>query len=89
MPEQIIKSNHSLILDNRSSLTLTGVSDVIGFDEQTVNLMTDCGALIIKGESLHINKLNLDSKDVCIDGMINSLQYLSQNTKSIKSKLFR
>lgn len=89
MPEQIYKSNHSLILDNRSSLTLTGVSDVIGFDEQTVNLMTDCGALIVKGESLHINKLNLDSKDVCIDGAINSLQYLSQNTKSIKSKLFR
>lgn len=89
MPEQIYKSNHSLILDNRSLLTLTGVSDVIGFDEQTVNLMTDCGALIVKGESLHINKLNLDSKDVCIDGTINSLQYLSQNTKSIKSKLFR
>lgn len=89
MPEQIYKSNHSLILDNRSSLTLTGVSDVIGFDEKTVNLMTDCGALIVKGESLHINKLNLDSKDVCIDGTINSLQYLSQNTKSIKSKLFR
>ncbi len=89
MPEQIYKSNHSLILDNRSSLTLTGVSDVIGFDEQTVNLMTDCGALIVKGEALHINKLNLDSKDVCIDGTINSLQYLSQNTKSIKSKLFR
>ncbi|MBQ7965152.1 MAG: sporulation protein YabP [Ruminococcus sp.] len=89
MPEQIYKSNHSLILDNRSSLTLTGVSDVIGFDEQTMNLMTDCGALIVKGESLHINKLNLDSKDVCIDGTINSLQYLSQNTKSIKSKLFR
>ena len=48
MPEQIYKSNHSLILDNRSSLTLTGISDVIGFDEQTVNLMTDCGALIVK-----------------------------------------
>ncbi|MBQ8057202.1 MAG: sporulation protein YabP [Ruminococcus sp.] len=89
MPEQIYKSNHSLILDNRSSLTLTGISDVIGFDEQTVNLMTDCGALIVKGESLHINKLNLDSKDVCIDGTVNSLQYLSQSTKSIKSKLFK
>lgn len=89
MSEHIMKSNHSLILDNRSSLTLTGVSDVIGFDEQTVNLMTDSGALIVKGESLHINKLNLDSKDVCIDGTINSLQYLSHNTKSIKSKLFK
>ncbi len=89
MPESIKKSSHSLILDNRSSLNLTGVNDVLGFDEQTVNLLTDIGALIVKGEGLHINKLNLDSKDVCIDGTINSLQYLSHNTKSLKSKLFK
>ena len=89
MSEQFIKQAHSLILDNRKKLTLTGVTDVMGFDEQTVSLSTDCGTLIVKGENLHINKLNLDSKDVCIDGVINSLQYLSQNTKTLKSKLFK
>lgn len=89
MPEQIVKSSHSLILDNRSVLTLSGVTDVQGFDEQTVNLMTDVGALVVKGEALHINKLNLESKDVQIDGKINSLQYMGQSSKSIKSKLFR
>ncbi len=89
MPEQIVKSTHSLILDNRSVLTLTGVTDVQGFDEQTVNLVTDVGALVVKGEALHINKLNLESKDVQIDGKINSLQYMGQSSKSIKSKLFR
>lgn len=89
MSEQIVKSSHSLILDNRSVLTLTGVTDVQGFDEQTVNLVTDVGALVVKGEMLHINKLNLESKDVQIDGKINSLQYMGQSTKSIKSKLFR
>ncbi|MBE6824094.1 MAG: sporulation protein YabP [Ruminococcaceae bacterium] len=85
----MMKSSHTLILDNRSKLTLTGVNDVLGFDEQNVNLLTDIGALIVKGEALHINKLSLESKDVCIDGKINSLQYLSQNTKSLKSKLFK
>lgn len=89
MPEQFVKSSHSLILDNRTNLTLTGVCDVSGFDEQTVNLITDCGVLIVKGESLHINKLNLDSKDVSIDGNISSLQYLVNSTKSLKSKLFK
>ncbi len=89
MSEQILKASHSLILDNRSTLTLTGISDVLGFDEQTVNLVTDCGTLIVKGSSLHINKLNLDSKDVCIDGTINSLQYLSNTPKQLKSKLFK
>lgn len=89
MPEQVIKSAHSLILDNRSKLTLTGVTDVMGFDEQTVSLMTDSGALVVKGESLHISKLNLDTKDVSIDGNISSLQYLVNSGKSLKSKLFR
>lgn len=89
MSEQIIKQAHSLILDNRKKLSLTGVTDVMGFDEQTVSLSTDCGTLIVKGENLHINKLNLDSKDVCIDGTINSLQYISENTKTLRSKLFR
>ena len=89
MSEQFIKQAHTLILDNRMKLSLTGVTDVMGFDEQTVSLSTDCGTLIVKGENLHINKLNLDSKDVCIDGVINSLQYLSQNTKTLKSKLFK
>ncbi len=89
MSEQIIKQAHSLILDNRKKLSLTGVTDVMGFDEQTVSLSTDCGTLIVKGENLHINKLNLDSKDVCIDGTINSLQYISDNTKTLRSKLFR
>lgn len=89
MSEQIIKKAHSLILDNRKKLNLTGITDVMGFDEQTVSLSTDCGTLIVKGENLHINKLNLDSKDVCIDGTINSLQYLTESTKTLRSKLFR
>lgn len=89
MPEQIIKSSHSLILDNRSKLTLTGVLDVQGFDEQTVSLVTEVGVLIVKGDSLHINKLNLESKDVCIDGTVNSLQYLNNSSKTLRSKLFK
>lgn len=89
MPEQIAMSTHSLILDNRSKLTLTGVLDVQGFDEQTVSLVTDAGVLIVKGDSLHINKLSLESKDVCIDGTVNSLQYLSNTNKSLRSKLFK
>ncbi|MBQ4129521.1 MAG: sporulation protein YabP [Ruminococcus sp.] len=89
MTEQLSKAAHSLILDNKSKLSLTGVTDVVGFDEQTVSLTTDCGPLIVKGNSLHISKLNLDTKDVCIDGIINSLQYFAKSDKNLKSKLFK
>lgn len=81
---------HTLVLNSRESLSLTGVSDVPGFDEQTVNVKTLCGTLIIKGEALHISKLSLESGEVSVDGKINSMQYLSDNTsKGLAAKLFR
>lgn len=81
--------SHSLVLSDRKTLTLTGIADVKGFDEQTVNLMTDTCSLAVKGEKLHINKLSLETGDVCIDGEIHSLQYLSARSKSLKSRLLR
>ena len=49
-----LKRKHNLIMEDRKTLTLTGISDVDSFDEQTVVLITDIGELIIKGDSLQI-----------------------------------
>ena len=88
MSENTVKKPHILTLDNRSLLSLTGV-DVVGFDEQTINIrLSDC-TLVIKGTSLHISKLSLDSGDVVIDGRISSLQYLGASGRNMRSKLFR
>lgn len=82
--------NHSLTLDNRGKLILTGAQDVSGFNEETVSVLTDCGQLVIKGEKLHIDKLNLETGEVCVDGKINALQYLgSDRSRSKLSKLFK
>lgn len=89
MPETIVKKPQLLTLDNRSLLTLTGVEDVSGFDEQTISIrLCDC-TLVVKGASLHISKLSLDTGDVVIDGKINSLQYLGASGGSLRSRLFR
>lgn len=89
MPDNIVRKPHLLTLDNRGVLTLTGVEDVSGFDEQTINIRVADSTLVVKGASLHISKLSLDSGDVVIDGQINSLQYLSSPSGSLRSKLFR
>ena len=89
MPENYIKKPHILTLDNRSLLTLTGVEDVPGFDEQTITVrLSDC-TLVVKGSGLHISKLSLDSGDVIIDGAISSLQYLGSSSGSLRSRLFK
>ncbi|WP_407383309.1 YabP/YqfC family sporulation protein [Ruminococcus sp.] len=89
MAENMTKKPHILTLDNRRLLTLTGVEDVSGFDEQTINVKLSEATLVVKGASLHISKLNLESGDVVIDGQISSLQYLGASSGSLRSRLFR
>lgn len=89
MPENTMKRPHILTLDNRKLLTLSGVEDVSGFDEQTINIRLSDMTLVVKGAGLHISKLNLESGDVVIDGTVSSLQYLSASSGSLRSRLFR
>lgn len=89
MSENTMKKPHILTLDNRKLLTLSGVEDVSGFDEQTINVKLSDATLVVKGTGLHISKLSLESGDVVIDGLITSLQYLGASSGSLRSRLFR
>ena len=52
---------HHLVLEDRRALTVSGVSDVDSFDDQTVAVYTDMGELVVRGQDLHINKLNVET----------------------------
>ncbi len=82
---------HNLILENRNILSLNGIDDVLGFDEETVTLSGNCGILIVKGEKLHISKLSLETGEVNLDGKINAIIYTedSKNKSGIFSRLFK
>lgn len=77
-------SNQNIYLENREKLNISGVKDVLSFDDQMVILETELGLLTIKGENLRINKLSIDTLDVSIDGKINSLIY-SENSGDKKT----
>ena len=88
----INKMPHNLILDNRKILTLSGISNVDSFDESSVVAYTDIGELSIKGNNLHIAKLNLDTGEMVLDGEIVSMIYSNNqniSSKGILSRLFR
>lgn len=83
---------HSLILENRHALTATGVSNVDSFDDQTIVADTSMGELTIRGEHLNINKLNMDTGELTLEGEISSMSYSdSEGEKGggFLSKLFR
>lgn len=76
---------HSLTMDDRQRLQLTGINNVIAFDEEEIVLETARGYLSINGADMHITMLNLDHGQVAIQGNINSLGYKAQGT-DLKSK---
>ncbi|MDE5908886.1 MAG: sporulation protein YabP [Lachnospiraceae bacterium] len=88
------KRAHKLILNNRRSCNLTGVNDVLSFDEHEIILETEQGMLMIKGMELHVNRLMLDKGEVDVDGRIDSFTYSEQSGMSAKgesllSRLFK
>ena len=71
----------NIVLENRRKLSISGVLDVLSFDDQIVILETDLGMLTIKGDDLRINKLSIDTTEVVIEGNINSLSYSEKQDK--------
>ena len=56
----------NLILENREKLSVSGVLDVLSFDDQVVIMDTELGMLTIKGDNLRINKLSIDTSEVFV-----------------------
>lgn len=77
----------NLVLENREKLSISGVLDVLSFDDQVVIVETELGLLTVKGENLRINKLSIDTSEVIVDGEIYNLAY-SENDMEKKSSSF-
>lgn len=83
----------NLILENRNKLSISGVLDVLSFDDQIIIIETQLGLLTVKGDDLRVNKLSIDTSEVIIEGTINSLSYSDKNidkkNESIFGKIFK
>lgn len=78
----------NLILENRNKLSISGVKDVLSFDDQVVIMETELGLLTVKGDNLKINKLSIDTSEVIIEGEINNLGYSEHSKKEVEGGLF-
>lgn len=77
----------SISLQNRKELILTGVVEVINFDEEKIMLNTKLGPLLIKGSDLKMKKLDVQNGEVIIQGYINSLVYTGKEAKGPKGSI--
>jgi len=66
---------HKLTLNERKNLTMTGVTEVMSFDETAVVLKTSLGLLTVQGQELKLKTLSLEGGQVAIDGDVSALVY--------------
>ncbi|MDO5560432.1 MAG: sporulation protein YabP [Oscillospiraceae bacterium] len=90
--EKNSKAIHNLIMENRKSLFISGVTDVDNFDEKTILLYTQMGELTVTGRDLHVNSVSVETGEMNIEGDIWALNYGDKDRKgpiSFLGKLFR
>ena len=83
MPEEKrVLSRHAVVLERRESAAISGVLDVISFDDENVVVETEMGVLVLRGTNLHVSRLSLEKGELDVDGELISLHYEEQNTFS-------
>lgn len=82
---------HQVIMENRRTLSVSGVSDVDSFDGLTVVAYTDMGEMTVRGSDLQIQRLNVESGDLSLTGQIDSITYsdISSRRGGKLRRLFR
>lgn len=88
MSEKITENrSHAFSSESRSGMHISGVLDMVNFDESGVVMETVCGSLAVEGEELHVTVLNVADGKVSIDGKINGVYYFD-NSPQVKRGLF-
>ncbi len=80
---------HKLTLNDRKHLTMTGVSEVVSFEESAVVLQTALGLLTVLGQGLKLKTLSLEGGQMEVDGHISGLQYEEPRAGSLWQRLWR
>lgn len=89
--EEKVYTEQSIIMENRKKLNISGVKDVLSFDDETLLLDTSLGRLTVKGEGLHIISFNNDNGNLTAEGKVHAAVYMSdgKNSGGFVSRLFR
>lgn len=86
--EENVQLPHKLTLNERASLTMTGVTEVVSFDEAAVVLRTGLGTLVVQGRDLQLKNLSLDGGQVAVNGTISALIYEEPRAGGWMRRLF-
>lgn len=72
---------HSLTMEARRKTALTGVKEVIAFDDGQVVLETDAGEITLTGQGMHVTRLMLTEGELTVEGLIDGIFYTDKKEK--------
>ncbi len=75
---------HTVTIENRELTEISDVKEIDSFDEDEIRATLNNGAIIIKGNKLNIQRLDLDEGEVVISGRVDSLMYVKVKEKGEK-----
>ncbi len=84
MDAKVNSKSHSITLKERKSMIISGVSEIIRFDDGSVLLDISDSQLSIEGSELKIASFSNENGDVCITGRIDSIVYLGTSQESYR-----
>ena len=79
---------HKLTLLSRKELTMTGVTEVVSFDEQCIVLKTSMGLLTIHGQNLQLKNLSLEGGQAAVEGTLTAFIYEEPRKGGALRRLF-
>ncbi len=82
-------AQHTVHIENREKMMVSGVVDVDSFDEQTVVLLTEKGKLTVKGDGLKVIGFTVETGDLQLQGKIIALGYTQDNKKNILGRILK
>lgn len=85
-----IRPLHNIFIENRKKAVIKGVKDVLVFNGEEIDLVTEMGNLSIRGNDLKIENFSVEKSDIEIDGLIVAFVYTTDSQKSsFFAKLFK
>lgn len=86
--DNVLIGNHEVKMTDRKTIYLTGIKKIVSFDNEEFLMESNMGVILLKGESLELNKLDTSDGNVKIKGKINSLSYVDGKNKNNDEGLF-
>ena len=80
---------HTLTLDNRKHLSMTGIDKVISIKPELLQVKSFLGDIVITGQNIEVTKLDLDQHTISLNGKFDSIKYVENNKTPLLKKIFK